>query len=228
MPRSPKGIRQVREQALSTLLGEEEYNRSRSLAERRAWELIDERGWSFNDPPDTDEQLLAALTLVDLVRQQVDDTEARLLEALRRDTDPVPWDKIANALGMTRQGAERRFLRATTGGARDAERGREQLARRRQARKEERRRLLARWGRADAATRDWCLRLRVRSGGEEIEGRIDGYAEEVPRLLNLTLEGGRAWPSSLALVEVVAVIAETTPWEDVDPPADPLAGLKDT
>lgn len=222
MARSREETIRAREEALRLLMGGDD-SPSRFYAESQAWQLIDRTGWGFDDRQDTDEELLAALTLVDLVREQVDQAEERLLRALRREEDPVPWPRIAAAMGLTRQGAERRLLRATDPMKRNPESGRQARARLAGEIAERKRRAAARWGRHDGALRDWEVRVRVRRGDGELVGTISGEAGEPPRLTVVRTEDGGL--SGLSQVTVLEVLEEITPWEGVDPPADPLAGL---
>lgn len=201
------------EQAARKLLGGEDHLATSD------WQLVSTATW---DSEGTDEQRLAALALIDALRRDVDTYERRLLEKLR-DDEPVPWTGIAAALGVTRQGAERRYLRATASGARYADRGRQDERARRETADINRRLGRARWGRAEKAARDWHVELRVRTrAGTETTTRLEGYADDLPDLRSLVKIGDSY--DTLYHLQVLEVIEEVTPWPDVDPPGT-LVGL---
>lgn len=221
----PKDTRERREEALITLLGQERYGNYYG-ALGSAWELIQDQSWGGQDPPSTEEELLAALTLIDAVREQVNTAEANLMEKLREpetDRAPAAWERIGASLGMSRQGAERRYLRSQTSGVRDANQARSVMHSRRAAQQDADRRARARWGRSGRADRDWHLDLRVRTAnGQEGVARLDGFARATVRLDSMVRLDNEfvSWRDLQAL----EVIEEVTPWPDVAPPGT-LAGL---
>lgn len=223
MPRDYEQTRQARQEALRLLMGGSADDPSGAYAEHQAWQLVDRVGWGFEGQEDSDEELLAALTLVDLLREQADDAEARLLRRLRREEDPVHWNRIAAAMGITRQGAERRMLRATDPMQRNPEHGRQVRARQAREIAERKRRSTARWGRHDGALRDWAVQVRARRFDGEVAGTLRGEAGSPPDLTVVHTEDGGT--SRLTQVTVLEVLEETTPWEGVKAPTDPLAGL---
>lgn len=189
----------------------------------RDWRLVEDVALDGNRGRTDDEQLLAALTLIDALRRDADSYERWLLEALRDREDPVAWPSIATALGVTRQGAERRYLRAVASGARYADRARTLVKARRESQEHSRRLAVARWGQDTRATQDWHLELRVRTpAGEETTVRLGGYEESLPDLRQPVRVGdGYEMLNRLTVLEVVE---EVTPWPDVNPPGT-LAGL---
>lgn len=189
----------------------------------RDWRLVEETALDGARDRASDEDLLAALTLIDALRRDADNYERWLLEALRERTDPVTWPRIATALGVTRQGAERRYLRALTSGPRHADRAREGLRARRETQEHSRWLAVARWGQDSRATRDWHLELRVRTpAGQEATVRLHGYEDSRPDLRQ-PLRVGDDY-AMLNRLEVLEVLEEVTPWPDVEP-SDGLAGL---
>ncbi|PWV44587.1 hypothetical protein [Nocardiopsis sp. L17-MgMaSL7] len=220
-----KSTQERRTEALRTLLQDRYGNYYGAL--HQAWDLIQDHSGSIQDPPSTDEELLAALTLVDVVRDQVKEAEAGLLAQLRQPDDqgraPVEWERIGDALGMSRQGAERRYLRSQTSGVRDANRARGDVHRSRRDREQADQRAIARWGRCGRADRDWHLDLRVRTAsGQEAIARLDGFGGATVRLDSMCrVDGGFVSWRDLQLLEVVE---ETTPWADAEAPGT-LTGL---
>ena len=187
------------------------------------WELVQHVALISREEAE-DDQVLAALSLVDALRRRADSYEESLLEALRdQREDPVSWTRIATALGVSRQGAERRYLRARTSGVRDATRARANLRERREREERWVRAATARWGRWAQADRDWRLTVRARTRTrEEVTVQLEGAAGWLPTLREVVKVGDTF--HHLQHLELLEVVEEVTPWEDVDPPGT-LAGL---
>ena len=207
----------------------------RGLTARRGGTVESAVRAELADPAARDEELLQALRALEWLRAETDRLEADVVDALRspdlRPNAAVSWARIGAAVGVSRQGMERRYLRAaarrlTT--TQHPDTGRAALQRARATDADNARRSLARWGRSGPAEQPWRIDVSVTdpATGRATDAILSGPAGIPPRFGLLQRTGGGFFYRAEVARGLVSAADQAAPWPDVEP-VQGLDGLTD-